>query len=137
MKKLKTDERYPREQVQYILGGCLIDGTNRFKNLIRKAFECLPQEIVDFCEENIYFLSPARENRACAFDAKSLKDKWIIVVDSSELAKSDEEIISTIIHEIGHVYLNHRWNPNKSEVTGDTEEKAANNFQKKYFGHSS
>ena len=127
-----TANFYTHKEVEYVLGGCEIDGSEQFRRLVGKAFKLLPSNIVDFCEENVYFLSLQKENRAAAIYPPSTKKAWIILVDSSEFEETDKEVISTILHEIGHTYLGHKGEERLLERK-DKEEDEVNKFTQKYL----
>lgn len=115
-------------------------GVKLVGNLFMRQAVCetllvLPAEIIDYITKNVWFFSSDEEAYGYTFDGNDLRGKHFIVF-SDELFQQDlHQIRYTIIHEIGHVMLQHKnsiyQNQTQSEI--NRQEKEADTFAKQYL----
>ncbi len=105
------------------------------KNIVIKTVQILPDEMIDYITHHCWFVSSFEEGWAFTLKADELRQDEYLIFLSDELLRQDEnQIASTIVHEIGHVILGHknaiRIPQSKSEIR--KQEREANEFAKKY-----
>lgn len=73
-----------------------------------------------------------------AFNGNDLKDKHLIFLSDVLFRESEYQIMYTILHEIGHIALNHKnsiqYKQNKEEIAA--QELETDQFAKKYLNQS-
>ena len=121
-------------KIRKALGGKLI-GTLRMRELVCKTILFLPSEMIEFVCTKVWFISSQDDAWAFTFRGADIEERSLIFI-SDELLRQDEKQISyTVLHEIGHVVLNHRnsigYEQTQTEIK--EQEREADNFAKKYL----
>ena len=94
-------------KVRSALGGKLI-GTPAMKKDVCDSIIFLPDEMIEFACSHIWFISSQEDAWAFAFRGSDIQDRSLIFLSDELLKQKKEHIYFTILHEIGHVMLNHR-----------------------------
>ncbi len=122
------------QEIKEAFGGRIV-GTHYVKQMVWLAVSKLPNETAKNITKNCWFLSSTEDAYGYAFDGNDLKDKHLIFLSDILFHEDENQILYTILHEIGHVVLHHR-NSIKVRQTREeikTQEKAADQFVKKYL----
>ncbi len=121
-------------KVRHALGGKLI-GNLYIREFICKTLLLLPSEIIEYVCEKIWFISSPEDAWAFTFRGSDIRDRSLIILSDELLRQDENQIRYTILHEIGHVVLNHRnsigYEQTQSEINQQEEE--ADRFAKKYL----
>jgi Zn-dependent protease with chaperone function len=117
-------------------GGKLI-GNPHMKRVVIDSVLLLPPEIIDYVTKKVWILSSPEDAWAMTFRGDEIKDRHLIFLSDELLRESEEQIRYTLLHEIGHVILNHRnsigYEQTESEIKH--QEIEADKFAKKYTGN--
>lgn len=124
------------EQVHYSFAGLLEDYVGKnFAYYVCETLCYFTPEETEKIQDNITFLAPHAGAWAYTSNKKMLKEN-LIVLNPLLLKKKPKQIMFTIAHEIGHVFLKH-----KGGLEGITneewkkQEKEADSFAKKHLGY--
>ena len=94
----------------------------------------MPEEIIEFVTGNCWFMGSMEDAWAFTFTGNDLKDRHLIFLSDELLMQRVQQIHYSIMHEIGHVMLNHRnatlAKQTKSEIK--KQEAEADVFARKY-----
>lgn len=124
------------EEIRKAFGGRLI-GSRFIKDIVCLAVSRLPNKTIKHITKNVWFLS-SEDTYGYAFDGNDLAGKHMIFLADILFEQSKEQILYTILHEIGHVVLKHKNSigvkQTKKEV--DKQEKEADQFVNKYLTNS-
>ena len=112
-----------------------IVGTKRTKKLVAQAVLKLPKEMQSHVTHHLWFFSTDDQAYAYAFHGNDLKDQHFIFLSDDLLAQHLGQIYYTILHEIGHIILEHKnsieYHQAKHEIS--QQESEADQFAKKYL----
>ncbi len=78
------------------------------KKMIAQTILKLPENIIHYLIDNVWFLSSSPESFAYTFKGNDLAGQHMIFISDELLAEPRDQIEYTILHEIGHVMLKHR-----------------------------
>jgi Zn-dependent protease with chaperone function len=123
------------ETVRKALGGKLI-GRLYMREMVCKAILLLPDEMIVHVTKHVWFISSQDDAWAFTFRGSDVHGAHLIFLSDELLSAEEEQIIYTILHEIGHVVLEHRnslggYIQTESEIK--QQEREADRFAKKYF----
>jgi|SRR3989344_2368369 len=122
------------EEIKTAIGGRLV-GNELMKNSVAKTILQLPEEIAWPIVDNCWFFSSDDDSFGYAFNGNDLKDKHLIFLSDVLFHESENQIMYTILHEIGHIALNHKnsihYKQTKEEIA--KQESEADQFAKKYL----
>ncbi|SRR6266568_1959076 len=121
-------------KVRRALGGKLI-GNLYIREFVCKTLLLLPSEIIEYVCEKVWFISSQDDAWAFTFRGSDIRDRNLVILSDELLKQEESQIRYTILHEIGHVVLNHRnsigYEQTQSEINQQEEE--ADRFAKKYL----
>jgi hypothetical protein len=121
-------------KVRRALGGKLI-GNLFMREIVSKTLLLLPSETIAFVCEKVWFISSPVDAWAFTFRGVELIDRSLIFLSDELLRQDKDQIRYTLLHEIGHVVLNHRnsigYEQTQSEIKQQEDE--ADRFAKKYL----
>lgn len=122
------------EQIKDEMGGRLVGG-DLMRTSVAKAILLLPEEIGWPIIDNCWFFSSADDAFGYAFNGNDLKDKHLIFLSDVLFHERESQIMYTILHEIGHIALNHKNSINYVQSKEDVakQELEADQFAKKYL----
>ncbi|HKC14692.1 MAG TPA: hypothetical protein VKC89_01865 [Patescibacteria group bacterium] len=83
-------------------------GSPQMKLSVCKTLAGLPPEIIDFVTKNCWFMGSIEDAWAFTFTGNDLKDQHLIFLSDGLLMQEEYQIRYSIVHEIGHVMLNHK-----------------------------
>lgn len=122
------------ESVRRALGGKLI-GSLFMREMVCKTILLLPSALIKQVTESVWFISSQDDAWALTFRGSDIQNRHLIFLSDELLAHSREQITYTILHEIGHVILNHRnsigYTQTESEI--EQQEDAADLFARTHF----
>jgi Zn-dependent peptidase ImmA (M78 family) len=110
-------------------------GTKKTKLYICETVLLLPQNIINYVTKTCWFFSSMDDAWAYTFSGNDLKNQHLIFLSDQLLSQTHEQILYSIAHEIGHVWLKHRNSiqiqQSKKEIR--MQEKEADLFAKKFI----
>ena len=120
--------------VRHALGGKLI-GNLFIREFICKTILLLPADTISIVCERIWFISSPVDAWAFTFRGSELKDRSLIILSDELLEQEESQIRYTVLHEIGHVMLNHQNSIGHEQTESEIrqQEKEADRFAKKYL----
>lgn len=125
------------QEIRTAFRGRLV-GNNFMKQVVCEAVAKLPEEMVEYTTKHIWFFSSDEDAYGYAFNGNDLKDKHMIFLSDILFHEPKPQIFYTILHEIGHIILNHKnsigFTQTKEEIKAQEEE--SNAFAKKYLDNS-
>ncbi len=117
----------------HALGGRLV-GSKQAKKSIARALQLLPDLILKDLVSHCWFLSSDPDAWAFVLKGSELAGDHIIFLSDDLFEQSEEQIRYTILHEVGHVVLNHRNSvgvrQSKNEI--GQQEAEADQFARRY-----
>lgn len=120
--------------IRKALGDKLI-GTLFMREQVCMALLLLPSENIEFVCAKVWFISSQDNAWAFTFRGADIKDRSLIFISDELLRQEEKQINYTILHEIGHVVLNHRnsigYEQTQTEIK--EQEREADMFAKKYI----
>lgn len=123
-----------KTQLLKSFGGRLV-GNSFMKEQVVQAVSKLPEDLISYITQNVWFLSSAPDAWAYTFHGQDIPDKYLVLLTDELFHEPEWQIQYTILHEIGHVVLKHRNSievkQTKQEIA-DQEERA-DQFAKKYL----
>jgi Zn-dependent peptidase ImmA (M78 family) len=125
---------YITTQIREKFGKKLV-GKDQMKNQVVQALQKLPDNLIRYVTENVWFVSSFDDAFGFVITGEELQGKQLIFLSDDLFSEDQEQISYTIIHEIGHVVLKHHNAileiQSKSEV--DKQETEADQFAKGYL----
>lgn len=122
------------EEIKKAFGGRLV-GNKYMKEMVCLAVSKLPNQVAHQIINHCWFFSSTEDAWGYAFNGDDLKGKHLIFLSDILFHESEEQILYTILHEIGHIHLGHKnsitYQQSKEEIT--RQESAANQFAKKHL----
>ena len=126
--------KWTTTSVRQAFSGRLV-GSPIMKRIVCATVLLLPPEIIAYVTSKVWILSSPDDAWAMTFRGDEIKDRHLIFVSDELLNQQDEQIIYTILHEIGHVILRHRnsigYEQTETEIK--QQEIEADRFAKKYI----
>ncbi len=94
----------------------------------------LPSAMVEKVCKTVWFISSPEDAWAFTFRGEDLKHRHLIFLSEDLFRQDESQIFYTILHEIGHVLLNHRNSIGVTQTESEihTQEEEADTFAKKY-----
>lgn len=83
-------------------------GNDLMRKSVAKAILKLPEEIAWPIIEDVWFFSSDYDSYGYAFNGNDLKDMHLIFLSDALFKESENQIMYTILHEIGHIVLKHK-----------------------------
>lgn len=127
--------RWTVKRVRALLGGKLI-GTKYMQQMVCETLLLLPSDAIRYVGDHVWFISSPEDAWAFTFRGSDIQGKSLIFISDELLQQTREQIHYSILHEVGHVILNHRNSigvmQSKSEIRH--QEETANDFAKQYLG---
>ncbi len=99
-------KKYLREIYQAFDGK--LHGSGAMKWAVCRTLAVMPEEVINHITADCWFLASTPDAFAFAFSGDDVAGKHLIVLSDDLFAQSNEQIVYTIAHEIGHVILGHR-----------------------------
>ncbi len=93
--------------VRAALGGKLI-GKLFMREMVCKTLLLLPQNTLENVCATVWFISSPEDAWAFSFRGTEIKDRSLIILSDDLFLQDEKQIRYTILHEIGHIVLNHR-----------------------------
>lgn len=123
-----------KQEIKEKIGGKLI-GKEVMKRSIIEAVHKLPDEIIKKVVKDIWFVSNFEDAWGFVLKADELKGKSLIFLNDELFREGEKQISYTVLHEIGHVILNHRNAILKPQPESETkqQEREADKFAKEYL----
>jgi len=129
-----ADMLWTIERVRKALGGKLI-GKLYMREMVCKTILLLPPDLIKAVTSSVWFISSQEDAWALTFRGSDLKERHLIFLSDELLSQPEAQIMYTIIHEIGHVILNHKnsigFTQTQSEIR--RQEREADQFAKSYL----
>jgi len=122
------------EKVRKTLGGKLI-GNLRMREIVCKTILLLPTDIVEYACRKVWFVSSPEDAWTITFKGSELTDRHLVFLSHELFEQPESQIRYTILHEIGHVILNHRNSIGVEQTQSEIkqQEDEADRFAKKYL----
>lgn len=121
-------------EIYRMFSGKLV-GSKVMKQYVCETLSFMPEEIIDYITENVWFFASMEDAWAFTFTGNDLVNQHLIFLSDELLDQDIEQIRYTIAHEIGHVMLGHRNSvlkrQSKSEIAH--QEREADSFARKYL----
>ena len=120
-------------KVKKALGGKLI-GKPYMEQLVCLTLLKLPDDTIEFICKKVWFISSSDDAWAFTFKGEELKDRYLVYLSDELFEQSKEQIQFTILHEIGHIILNHRNSIGIEQTASEIkrQEKQADEYANKY-----
>lgn len=123
------------EEVREAFNGRLM-GSLDMRLAVCEAVLLLPSETIEHVTANVWFISSPDDSWAFTFRGLDVENQHLIFL-SSELFEEDRQTVQyTILHEIGHVLLNHRNSMGFAQAQSEIkkQEEEADQFARQYLG---
>lgn len=121
-------------KIRKALGGKLI-GNLFMREIVCNTILLLPANTIEDVCRNVWFVSSPEDSWAFTFKGSEIKNRSLIFLSDELLQQNENQIIYTILHEVGHVVLNHRnsigYRQTQSEIKQQEDE--ADRFAKEYI----
>lgn len=121
-------------KVRKAFGDKLI-GNLFMREIVCKTMLLLSSEKIKFVCEKVWFISSPEDAWAFTFHGSEIKERSLIFLSDELLQQPEEQIRHTILHEIGHVVLNHHnsigFKQTESEI--NLQEAEADRFARNYL----
>lgn len=123
------------ESIRKALGGKLI-GHLYMREMVCKALLYLPDEMIEQVCLSVWFISSQDDSWAFTFRGSDIREAHLIFLSDVLLSQNEEQITYTILHEVGHVMLEHRnsiggYSQTETEIR--QQEVEADRFARKYL----
>jgi len=126
--------KWTMTDVREALGGKLI-GKLFMREMVCKALLLLPQNTLENVCATVWFISSPEDAWAFSFRGTEIKNRSLIILSDDLFLQDEGQIRYTILHEVGHIVLNHRnsigYEQTQSEIR--RQEQEADRFAKKYL----
>lgn len=122
------------EKVRRALDGRLV-GNLYMREIVCRTLLALPDEIIKYVCARVWFMSSPEDAWAFTFRGSEIKNRSLIFISDELLRQEEDQIKYTILHEIGHVVLNHRNSIgfNQTETEIKQQEIDADRFANSYL----
>lgn len=126
--------RWTAEEIRRQFSGRLI-GDFRMRKVVSEALLYLPSGLIKHVTSRVWFLSSPEDAWALTFKGSDITGQHLILLSVELLEQDDNSIKYTILHEIGHVVLNHRNSMGfrQAETEVNKQEQEADEFAKKWL----
>src|SRR5690348_8676531 len=92
--------------VRHTLGGKLI-GSLFMREMVCKTILLLPAEYIERVCKKVWFISSPEDAWGFTFRGEDIRDRHLVFLSEELFNQDTSQITYTILHEIGHVILNH------------------------------
>lgn len=125
---------YSRDEIRQKLGQRLV-GKTLTKARIIEAIQKLPDDFVKRIVKDVWFITSFDDAWGFVLKGDELKGKSLIFLSDELFEEPNPQIEYTILHEIGHVILNHRNGILEPQTESETEkqELEADKFAKEHL----
>lgn len=122
------------EEIRHAFSGRLVGNLN-MRRWVCETVCLLPDEMVDFVTQNIWFLSSPEDAWAYTFRGAEIKQQHLVVLSDKLFEQKEIDIRYTILHEIGHCLLGHKNSMGGMQTQSkiETQEREADSFARKYL----
>lgn len=111
-------------QIRERLGGRLV-GKEAMKRSVIKAIQKLPDKFQEIAIKKVWFVSSFDDAWGFVLTGEELQGKHLIFLSDELFSEDSDQIDYTILHEIGHVVLNHRNAILESQTTTEVQKQEA------------
>lgn len=120
--------------IRRTLGGKLI-GDLKMRQNVCQTILLLPNDTIDYVCRRVWFVSSPEDAWAITFKGSELTNRHLIFLSDELFEERDAQIRYTILHEIGHVMLNHRNSIGVEQTQSEIkrQEIEADQFAKKFL----
>lgn len=110
-------------------------GNTTMKKYVVLALSSMPENIISFVTENVWFVTSFEDAWAFTFTGSDFQNKHVIFLSDDLFQQDPSQISWTITHEIGHVILGHknRFSDKFSKERVAKQEQEADNFAQQYY----
>ena len=115
-------EKYTVEEILDKSAGSVLPENNQLRDPVALALSKVPKKIANRVLEECLFLMPSPGMMGFRISKKLLQGSNAIVLSEKLLEKDQKYIVLTILHEVGHFYLNHK-NPVIDQLSEEEERK--------------
>jgi Zn-dependent peptidase ImmA (M78 family) len=124
----------PPKEVILNFRGKLV-GTKQTQQIVAETISKLPWQMIEYIVDHVWFLSSTDDAWAFTFNGNDVKDKHFIFLSDELLRESEQQIHFTVLHELGHIILQHQNSIGYKQTKDETnkQEKEADEFAKKYL----
>lgn len=123
-------------KVRKALNGRLV-GSVFMQEIVCKTILFLPATMIKQICATVWFISSPEDAWAFTFRGADLKHRSLIFISDELLRQDENQIQYTVLHEIGHVVLQHRnsigYEQTETEI--NMQETAADRFAQMYLEH--
>lgn len=123
-------------KVRKSLNGRLI-GKLFMREMVCKTLLLLPSETIEYVCTRVWFISSPEDAWAFTFRGAEIKERSLIIFSEELFIQDKNQIRYTILHELGHVLLNHRnsigYEQTETEISQQEDE--ADRFAKNILSH--
>lgn len=121
-------------EIKKLLGGMLI-GKPKTQTLICQALSLIPDDLVRKLTQTTWFISTPVNAWAMTFKGSDHPKDHLIFLSDELFTEDKSQIIYTILHEVGHVLLNHRNSIGfeQTQLEIKIQEREADQFARKYL----
>ena len=95
------------KEIRYAFNGRLM-GNLFMRKVVCETLLFLPSEIIEYVTAQVWFISSPEDAWAFTFRGSDVKNQHLIILSDELLKQEKDQIIFTILHEIGHVILGHK-----------------------------
>jgi len=126
--------KWTLNKVRKALGDKLI-GNPFMREQVYIVITHLPDNLIENICKTVWFVSSPEDAWAFTFKGSEIKNRHLVFLSTELFTQDESQIRYTILHEIGHVVLNHRnsigFEQTESEIK--RQEREADEFAKKYL----
>lgn len=126
------------EEISHAFSGRLV-GKLPMRAIVCETVLLLPSDMIQYVTGNVWFISSPEDAWAFTFRGADIKERHLVILSEELFEQDKKQIQYTILHEIGHVILQHKnsigYEQTQSEI--DQQELQADIFAKKYLNQSS
>lgn len=128
--------KWTTSKVIKALNGKII-GKLFMKENVYKTLLLLPPETIENVCAKVWFISSPEDAWAFTFRGSEIKDRSLIILSEDLFLQDKKQIQYTILHELGHVILNHRNSIGFEQTDTEIEqqENEADNFAKEILSY--
>ena len=125
---------YSKTEIENKLENRLI-GKRQMQEVVVSALTFLPTEIADEITKSVWFVSNFDDAWGFTLDSKDLGQRHLVFLSDELFFEPKQQVLYTILHEVGHVVLGHRNAFFKPQTRQETEkqEYEADKFARKYL----
>ncbi|MBI3397483.1 ImmA/IrrE family metallo-endopeptidase [Candidatus Woesebacteria bacterium] len=123
------------QEIRHAFSGRLMGGL-KMRTAVCETLLLLPEDIVKYVTRNVWFISSPDDAWAFTFRGSEIAKRHLVVLTEELFSQAPEDINYTIVHEIGHVMLNHKNSigVEQTQTEINKQEKEADEFARRYLG---